>query len=801
MYRLIVTATVIFCNCIILLTPAVAGFPHGGYSARVPRLTTAPVIDGDLKDTVWEQAAVLGKFVQVYEEKQAKIQTRARVGYDNENLYIAVECSEPLMDNIVVQPRKNDGKVWRDDCIEILIDPDNNNSDYFHLALNSAGSVYDGFISSVGPVPASEWDCGWKVKTSRKKDGWIAEIAIPFSNLMLTPEIGGSWGFNIFRVRYAGGESEVSWWSPPYRKGLKRPEKKEPELCGQLTNIEIDIERFASKEPVITYQKPAPPKDARIYVGDKNELIVDGKPFFSIGYFASFPGDAQRVKKQGCNSLHTYITEGKKRHHPKSAKISPLPWGKEALDRWLKEADDNNIKALISPYADDALLHQKTAEYVHLTVQEEQKLREFIQRRKGQPALLAWYIDDEPYNRGRNPLRLREIYEVFKDADPYHPVAICDEARSWWKGKGYYAYLPSCDIVIPNPFITFREGQYDTKYDLDKKITRNTLTCVEGSKGKKAVWPLLMAGSWDNWDWDRNFGYRGPTFKEMRAQVYLEVINGAKGLWFYNAKLCLEPEMIVGLEQSIIPELQGLSRPILCGENENVNITQEGDAVRGIGKKDDPDLYLFTVNTENHPTKASFNVPHNGELYVVSEGRTVVAKNGLFTDEFDSYGVHIYTTAKKRPTFKTLNEIEHEIVKLKEKLMKPGNVASKYAGATANCSPFELSRAPYVLIDGLSSGNSLWIDKTPNELPDWIEVTFQKEEKISRVVVYHETLKKYNIQYWDGNDWQSVEGTGVQMANHVIHRFEPVKTTKIRLWITEVEGSFTKIYEIEAYRE
>ena len=525
--------------------------------------------------------------------------------------------------------------------------------------------------------------------------------------------------------------------------------------------------------------------------GDDKTAAPDSGPFFPIGWYVTFPGDIAEIKAEGYNAVHTYVTE---RFRPGP---SAWPVGKAALLKLLKDAERNDLKVIMFPYPgpchNEDNIPKRDIKPVHLSEKEEREIRQFVGEWKNYKALLGWYIDDEPYNHARHPLYLREVYEVIKDVDPDHPSVLVD--IGW---KGYYAYASSCDILSPDPYLTFHKGKYNYSYDLDSRITKWMRAVDEGGMEKKPVWPILLAGRQDNWEIKRS-GYRGPSFKEMRAQVWLSVVNGAEGIWFYNRKCALEPDMIIGLRDAIVPELKSLSEAILIGDEKSVEITQKGDSVRALLKETQSRLYLVAVNTENFSTTATFSVPHSGELYVVSENRTVTVKAGSFSDQFDSYAVHIYTTDKQLSKLKTLVEIEEDIARLKRSLQKTGNIASEYAGAVASASSFAWSRAPYVLIDGFTSGKSRWIDQTPNEFPDWVEIDFANKATVSTVIVYHETLEKYELQYWTGSDWQSITSAATEDGRSETLRFQPVTTDKIRLLITQAQGAFSEIYEIEVY--
>ena len=59
-----------------------------------------------------------------------------------------------------------------------------------------------------------------------------------------------------------------------------------------------------------------------------------------------------------------------------------------------------------------------------LNAEEKDTLRRRIAELKDHPALWAWYLADEPELTPALPQRMREIYQIIRDEDPYHPLAV-----------------------------------------------------------------------------------------------------------------------------------------------------------------------------------------------------------------------------------------------------------------------------------------------------------------------------------------------------------------------------------------
>jgi len=134
--------------CIIALTIAGLALPQD--TADLPLVnavrTTQPItIDGNLDEPVWAtdaewygQFSLLGK-----PDLKASVQTRFKVAFDDENIYLAAVLDEPHMDKLKETATQRDRHIHRDDCLEIMLDPQGERTEYFHFAVNSLGTLYD----------------------------------------------------------------------------------------------------------------------------------------------------------------------------------------------------------------------------------------------------------------------------------------------------------------------------------------------------------------------------------------------------------------------------------------------------------------------------------------------------------------------------------------------------------------------------------------------------------------------------------------------------------------------------------
>jgi hypothetical protein len=168
------------------------------------RTALAPVIDGRLDDEAWKGSPWAEDFLRFRKDGEPAVKTRFAVRYDDQRLYLAVACDEPA----AIQASDGHGRdsydTFRDDSIEIFIDPLHDHRRYVHLALNAAGALFD----ERGTDPS--WDGASASATATVPGGWSLELSVPWKDLGTTPAAGTVIGLNLCRNRTAGGEL-VQW--------------------------------------------------------------------------------------------------------------------------------------------------------------------------------------------------------------------------------------------------------------------------------------------------------------------------------------------------------------------------------------------------------------------------------------------------------------------------------------------------------------------------------------------------------------------------------------------------------------
>lgn len=185
-----------------------------GHIITIPKVVPAPV-SADLDHPPWTQAAVVTGFLLREEPRLAAEQTWVHLGYDDAALLVAFRCEgrgETQLKRSASQP---DDMTWRDDSVELLLDPWHSHQRFIHFAVNSAGVVYDAWERQ------REWRGQVEVQTASDDQGWTLAMRIPFAELRTgTPADGTVWAVNFC---HTSSRPERSTWAP-IRVSYQTPE-------------------------------------------------------------------------------------------------------------------------------------------------------------------------------------------------------------------------------------------------------------------------------------------------------------------------------------------------------------------------------------------------------------------------------------------------------------------------------------------------------------------------------------------------------------------------------------------------
>lgn len=128
--------------------------------------------------------------------------TSVAFSWNDDGLEVTFDCGDT---NIVAAQgdARDNANAWKDDCVELLLDPGHKHSLPILIRVSAAGALWD----ARGADAAFNID-GLKARTVRTATGWRARIEIPWRGLgVKTPQDGEVWGMNLRRINQTGSFS------------------------------------------------------------------------------------------------------------------------------------------------------------------------------------------------------------------------------------------------------------------------------------------------------------------------------------------------------------------------------------------------------------------------------------------------------------------------------------------------------------------------------------------------------------------------------------------------------------------
>ena len=187
--------------------------PKGTMAVRTPR---PPVMDGTLSDPAWEAAPVATGFYQYepHNDRLASFETFVRVLYDDNAIYIGVVLADPHPDSILTELGLRDsGDNLNADRFWVDINPFHDGINGFRFQVSASGVQTDINMSGAGTARRGDnsWDAVWESEAGITPEGWVVEMAIPYSALRFPRGEVHEWGINFWReIRRT---REVSSWN------------------------------------------------------------------------------------------------------------------------------------------------------------------------------------------------------------------------------------------------------------------------------------------------------------------------------------------------------------------------------------------------------------------------------------------------------------------------------------------------------------------------------------------------------------------------------------------------------------
>lgn len=280
------------------------------------------------------------------------------------------------------------------------------------------------------------------------------------------------------------------------------------------------------------------------------------------------------------------------------------------------------------------------------------------------PALLAWYISDEPNGFKIPPAELEGVYRTIKDIDPWHPVSVVFMSPF----LSSINYENALDIVMADPY-PVPNGSVSQTGDV-AKLLRSEF------EGKRPVWIVPQAFGGGEW-WERE-----PTFQELRSMTYQSIVNGARGIqYFVRHGLNSFPKSTSTWNECgrMALEMAEIT-PWLLSDEKPFPVKVSSGNVLTTSALHNGQLLVIAVNKVNSPQKVDINISGSvlNTAMVLFENRSLPVYSGAFSDILPAFGSQVYlinTRLKKQ-----------EVKPFKDNLLRdPGFEDVSSTGVPSSC--------------------------------------------------------------------------------------------------------------------
>src|SRR6185312_5795964 len=344
-------------------------------------------------------------------------------------------------------------------------------------------------------------------------------------------------------------------------------------------------------------------------------LIADRMPFFPFGFYCTSPvGDLpEREVVHGFNLIAPYQ--------------SNLPAGRAERKAYMDRCAELGMRV---QYAVNSLIGSGHNGAKGLDLSDADKLallKEEVLAFRDHPALLSWYINDEPDGQGRPPALLEAMYKVIHDLDPYHPISIVFMMPS--KAEDFRRTM---DIAMTDPYPI--PGAAD-------KVMEDLAAYSKAYRYEKSVWLVPQAfGGQEMWT-------REPTAQEIRLMTYMGLISGVKGIqYFVHAAGNLNPQSVSAWSacSDLAVETEQMASFLLSPDTAPRVHSDDGKLLARVFRYKG-NLLVLAVNNENRPKPLALFIADtglNGHAECWFENRSVPVVHGRIVDFIDGYGTRVY---------------------------------------------------------------------------------------------------------------------------------------------------------------
>ena len=276
------------------------------------------------------------------------------------------------------------------------------------------------------------------------------------------------------------------------------------------------------------------------------------------------------------------------------------------------------------------------------TVEEQRKyVRARVDPVKNHPAVIAWYLNDEP--RPILAEKMADQQKFFMELDPSRPTCSTFDHPEYVRG-----FMKGFDILDIDPYPI---GRWPVRTVLDWSDQMRS-----GALSVKPLWLTPQAFSWKWFRMGRNMpDARMPTREELGAMVWQGIVAGATGVNFYGPGHFFDEKHASALKDNlailghVVKELRRVG-PAIVSPEKPIRVGGVPASLRTRAWRLGSDSYLLVVNPDEKPVKAKLRLSERFSAAQLEAGNGLKLSGGNVVDvDFApiGYGVLRLTGAKR----------------------------------------------------------------------------------------------------------------------------------------------------------
>jgi hypothetical protein len=382
-------------------------------------------------------------------------------------------------------------------------------------------------------------------------------------------------------------------------------------------------------------------------VGPRGILFVDGQPAFPIALLR--PPPLAGTTPWGTSGLDEVVGAG-------VTILGTGPHGVEWTDAHLEDAKAWNDAAAARGVHTWVNLRELSLAQPGTT--QEERLRAVVEALRDSPGLGLWKGSDEPWLGRWSPSLLAHAYATVKALDPAHLSVVIQAARGPAAELAPYSAVTDVHSVDVYPV---RLRRVDPDLGAVGRWTR-TLVGVTPNRAVLTTLQICHSGGFD-----RTGGtgaYVLPTRLQARYMAYDAILNGARGLVYFGGQLpgCMSPvdapygwnwthwrDVLRPLVRELGP--RGRLHAALLAGGAGIAVRSSDPGTRVTTRRVGREVWVLAARrgrgTVDVRLRGLPRALRSGWVY--REGRKIRVRNGVLTDRFGRWDVHVYRFVTPAP--------------------------------------------------------------------------------------------------------------------------------------------------------